>query len=151
MSALDPLGHHAITCKCGGDVVVQHYDVLAETCRRTHLSIQVEVGNCLISDHSRTQPANLILTNWTTGRTAAFDISVTSPLNTLALIWEQEWPKAFTGLMMQYFMIKAGCVFHWLQWDSFGAWVKEAMDPAGLLTCNPYMHTFWDHEIQTTN
>ena len=33
---LDPLGHHATTCKCGGDVVFCHNklrDILAETCR----------------------------------------------------------------------------------------------------------------------
>ena len=34
---LDPLGHHATTCKRGGDVVFRHNklrDILAETCRR---------------------------------------------------------------------------------------------------------------------
>ena len=33
---LDPLGHHATTCKHGGDVLFQHNklrDILAETCR----------------------------------------------------------------------------------------------------------------------
>ena len=82
-NALDLLGHHATTCKRGGDVVVQHNtlrDVLvAETC---HLGIQVEASNDLTADLSHTSPADLLLTNWTTGKTAAFDISVTSPLNT---------------------------------------------------------------------
>ena len=31
-------------------------------------------------------PADLLLTNWATGKTAAFDISVTSPLNTHTLM-----------------------------------------------------------------
>ena len=34
--ALDPLGHHAVTCKRGGDVVSRHnklHDILAESCR----------------------------------------------------------------------------------------------------------------------
>ena len=87
--ALDPLGHHAITCKRGGDVVAQRNtlrDVLAETCQRAHLGVQVEAGNDLTADHSHTRPADLLLTNWATGKTAAFDISVTSPLNTHTLM-----------------------------------------------------------------
>ena len=39
---LDPLGHHATTCKRGGDVVFRHNrlrDILAETCRRAHFSV----------------------------------------------------------------------------------------------------------------
>ena len=47
-----------------------------------HLGVQVEAGNDLTADHSHTHPADLLLTNWATGKTAAFDISVTSPLNT---------------------------------------------------------------------
>ena len=38
------------------------------------------------ADHSHTHPADLLLTNWTTGKTAAFDISVTSSLNTHILM-----------------------------------------------------------------
>ena len=35
---------------------------------------------------SHIRPADLLLTNWTTGKTAAFDISVTSLLNTHTLM-----------------------------------------------------------------
>ena len=45
--SLDPLGHHALTCKHGGDVVIRHNrlrDVFAESCRRACISDQVEVG-----------------------------------------------------------------------------------------------------------
>ena len=83
---LDPLGHHAITCKHGGDVAIQHNtlrDVLAETCRQAHLSVQIEAGNDITTDHSHTWPADLLVTNWASGRTAAFDISVICLLNTL--------------------------------------------------------------------
>ena len=46
----------------------------------------MEAGNDLMANHRHTHPANLLLTNWTTGKTAAFDISVTSPLNTHTLM-----------------------------------------------------------------
>ena len=62
------------TCNPGGDVVAQHNtlcDVLAETCHRAHLGIQVEAGNDIMADHSHTHPADLLLTNWATGKTAA--------------------------------------------------------------------------------
>ena len=46
----------------------------------------LEAGNDLTADHSHTRPADLLLTNWATGKTAAFDISVTSLLNTHTLM-----------------------------------------------------------------
>ena len=88
-NALDPLGHHAIICKHQSDVVARHNtvcDVLVETCHCAHLGIQVEAGNDLTANQSLTRPADLLLTNWTTGKTAAFHISATSPLNTHSLM-----------------------------------------------------------------
>ena len=73
---LDPLGHHAATCKRGGDVVFRHNklrDILAETCRRAHFSVQV-----LTSDHSHSRPVDVLISNWVLGKTAACDLSVTS-------------------------------------------------------------------------
>eukprot|EP00731_Ephydatia_muelleri_P001670 Em0001g1670a len=81
---LDPLGHHATTCKRGGDVVFLHNklrDILAETCRRAHLSVQVEAGCNPTPDHSHSRPADVLISNWVLGKTAACDLSVTSPLN----------------------------------------------------------------------
>ena len=82
-SALDPLGHHA---KKGGDVVTRHAQptaqcVGAETCRRAHLSVKVEMGSNLTSEHDHSCPADILLPNWALGKPATFDISVTSPLN----------------------------------------------------------------------
>ena len=80
----DPLGHHALTCKRGGGVVTRHNklrDTLAETCRRAHLSVKVEAGSNLSKDHSHTRPADILVPNWSLGKPAAFDLSVTSPLN----------------------------------------------------------------------
>ena len=85
---LDPLGHHATTCKRGGDVVFRHNklrDILAETCRRAHFSVQVEAGCNLTSDHSHSRPADVLISNWVLGETAACDLSVTSLLNSKIL------------------------------------------------------------------
>ena len=85
---LDPLGHHALICKRGGDVVTRHnklQDTLAETCRRAHLNVKVEAGSNLTHDHSHTRPADILVPNWSLGKPAAFDLSVTSPLNSNVL------------------------------------------------------------------
>ena len=85
---LDHLGHHAVTCKYGGDVVSRHNkirDILVETCRRAHIGVQVEVGNNLTHDHNKTRPADILLSNWFLGKPAALDVSITSPLNPLTL------------------------------------------------------------------
>ena len=85
-STLDHLGHHAVTCKYGGDVVTRHNmirDILVETCRWAH---KVEVGNNLSRDHSKTRPADILLPNCFLGRTAALDVSITSPLNPVILL-----------------------------------------------------------------
>ena len=87
-STLDHLGHHAVTCKYGGDVVTRHNmirDILVETCRRAHIGVKVEVGN-LRRDHSKTRPADILLPNWFLGRTAALDVSITTPLNPVNLL-----------------------------------------------------------------
>ena len=83
-SVLDPLGHHALTCKQGGDVVSHHNklrDTLAEACCRAHLCVKVEAGSNLTLDHSHSCPADILVTNWSVGKPAAFDLSVTSLLN----------------------------------------------------------------------
>ena len=75
-SALDHLGHHAVTCKYGGDVVTRHNmirDILVETCRRAHIGVKVEVGSNLSRDHTKTRPADILLPNWFLGRTAALE------------------------------------------------------------------------------
>ena len=44
---LDHLGHHAVTCKGGGDVVLCHNslrDVFSHFCHRAHLGGQLDVG-----------------------------------------------------------------------------------------------------------
>ena len=46
-AVLDPLGHHATSCRHGGDVVTHHNhlrDTFAKLCHRAHLPVRVEVG-----------------------------------------------------------------------------------------------------------
>eukprot|EP00731_Ephydatia_muelleri_P000477 Em0001g477a len=59
---------------------------LCALCPGSHLghhvvTYKVEVGNNLSRDHSKTCPADILLPNWFLGRTAALDVSITSPLN----------------------------------------------------------------------
>ena len=85
-SFLDPLGHHALTCKCRGDAIFYHNttgDILAESFHRAYLSVQVEVhaGSGLSADLSRTRPADILDMDRNTRRPATFDICVVSRLN----------------------------------------------------------------------
>ena len=85
---LDPLGHHALTCKHGGDVVLRHNslrDVFVESCHRACLGSQVEVGSGLGLDRLHFRPADVLVNNWHLGKPAAFDLTVTSPLNPIIL------------------------------------------------------------------
>ena len=70
------------------------WDVFAESCRLAHLSVMIELGNNLNPDHDHTRPAHILVHNWTQGKPAAFDFSVTSPLNSLNLSEVGESPGA---------------------------------------------------------
>ena len=53
--ALDPLGHHAVSCRRGGDVVIRHNqlrDVFAEACHCAHCPVRIEMGSGLTPDHN---------------------------------------------------------------------------------------------------
>ena len=87
-AALDSLGHHAVTCQHGGDVVVRHnrlLDMLADFFCRAHLSVAVQKGHGLKRDRNHQCPPDLLVTGWDRGRPAAMDISVTSPLTPVIL------------------------------------------------------------------
>ena len=80
---LDPLGHHAVSCKRGGDVVIRHNqlrDVFAEACRRAHFPVRIEMGSGLTPDHNHSHPADVLVEGWERGKPEAFGITVTSPL-----------------------------------------------------------------------
>ena len=60
-------------------------DILANFCRRAHLSVQVEVGYGLARDHINSRPADILVQRWDRGKPAAFDVTVTSPLTPVSL------------------------------------------------------------------
>ena len=65
--SLDPLSHHGLTCKHGGDVVTHHNrlrDVFVESCRQASIGVQVEVGNGYRLDECHTRPADVLAANW---------------------------------------------------------------------------------------
>ena len=85
---LDPLGHHAASCRHDGDVVSQHNnlrDIFADICRRAHLSVKVEVGYGLSREHFNSRPADVLVQSWDRGKPAAFDVTVASPLTPATL------------------------------------------------------------------
>ncbi|KAL5470688.1 hypothetical protein EMCRGX_G028693 [Ephydatia muelleri] len=74
---LDPLGHHAMTCKGGGDVVMHHNalrDVFSQFCHSARLGGQLEVGHGSGADSPNSRPADILVPNWMIGKPAAFDL-----------------------------------------------------------------------------
>ncbi|KAL5463725.1 hypothetical protein EMCRGX_G032650 [Ephydatia muelleri] len=61
-TALDPLGHHAVTCRHGGD------------------SESVERGHGLTRDLAQTRPTDILIAGWDRGKPVALDLTITSPL-----------------------------------------------------------------------
>ena len=85
---LEPLGHHAVTCKGCGGVVLRHNslrDVFAQFCHRARLGGQLEVGHGYGGESSLSRPADILVLNWMIGNPAAFDLTVVSPLNSTTL------------------------------------------------------------------
>ena len=114
-------------------------DVLAESCRRAHLGVQVEMGNNL-TNHSHTRPADLLVPNWVLGKPAAFDLSVTSTLNPTTLLEAS----VTTGVAAQTTELRkhssndTKCKeLDWvcvpLMVESYGAWEKKALESISQL------------------
>ncbi|KAL5486932.1 hypothetical protein EMCRGX_G019472 [Ephydatia muelleri] len=65
--SLDPLGHHAATCKRGGDAVLRHNklrDILVESFHLADIHVQVEAGSGLSHDRSHSRPADILVFDW---------------------------------------------------------------------------------------
>ena len=137
-TALDLLGHHAVTCKKGGDVVTRHNqlrDVFVDFCHQAHLGVHVEVGSNLTPDGSRSRPADVLVRDWITGRFAVFDFTVSSPLS-VASLNQTCITSGFAALSAETRKHKAndpkcselGWVCVPLAVETYGNWGKEARD-----------------------
>ena len=56
-------------------------NVLHTTFHHAGLSARLEQGSSWSNDKSRSRPADILVANWDIGLSAAFDVSVMSPLN----------------------------------------------------------------------
>ena len=82
--SLDPLDHHALTCRYNGDVVSRHNELrntFFESCRQAGVGGKMEVGSGLGHNEWCTQPADVLVPNWDLGKPAAFDLIVATSLN----------------------------------------------------------------------
>ena len=81
---LDPLCHHSVTCKCGEDVTNRHNllrNAVYEACHQASLSVRLEAGGGLGKVKALTRPADVLVSSPSGSASAAYDITVTSPLN----------------------------------------------------------------------
>ena len=142
-SALDPLGHHAATCKRGGDAVLRHNklrDILAESFHQAHIRVQVEAGSGLSHDHSNSRPADILVFDWDHGKPAALDLTVVSLLNanilkeagaTAGAAAQAAEARKHTTNDQKCTELGWSCVP--LAVESYGAWGKEAQECFALL------------------
>ncbi|KAL5517144.1 hypothetical protein EMCRGX_G002623 [Ephydatia muelleri] len=66
-------------------VAVKLRDVFADICHKANLGVRIEAGSALTPDLSRSRPADALVNNWIGGSSAAFDVTVTSPLTPVSL------------------------------------------------------------------
>ncbi|KAL5481357.1 hypothetical protein EMCRGX_G021496 [Ephydatia muelleri] len=74
--------------KRGGDVVLRHNqlrDVFVDICHKANLGMRIEAGSALTPDLSRSRFVDALVNNWIGGSSAAFDVTVTSPLTPVSL------------------------------------------------------------------
>ncbi|KAL5517013.1 hypothetical protein EMCRGX_G002477 [Ephydatia muelleri] len=105
-----------------------------------HYSVQVEAGCNLTSDHSHSRPADVLISNWVLGKTAACDLSVTSPLNSriLSEAGVTAGAAAHATELRKHEANDAKCSdLGWvcipLVVESYGTWGKEALEAFSML------------------
>ena len=152
VSSLDSLGHHATTCKRGGDAIFRHNnlrDILAGSFHTAHLSVQVEAGAGLSTDLSQSRPADILVQDWYRGKPAAFDfdISVDSPLNSnvLPAAGARAGAASEAAELRKHTANDAKCAeLGWvsipLVVESYGAWGKEAQQSFSKLASRLAVH-----------
>eukprot|EP00731_Ephydatia_muelleri_P037436 Em0470g2a len=114
---------------------LSHHAPAAFIASRAHLSVQVEAGCNLTPDHSHSRPADVLISNWVLGKTAACDISVTSPLNSniMSEAGVTAGAAAQATELRKHEAKDVKCSeLGWLciplVVESYGAWGKEAME-----------------------
>ena len=131
--ALDPLGHHALSYRRGGDVVLRHIqlrDVFIDMCHKANLGVRIEAGSALPPDLSRSRPVDALVNNWIGGIPAAFDVTVTSSLTPVSL-HESSVTAGTAALLAEHQMNDPKCnTLGWkcipLAVESYGNWGLEA-------------------------
>ena len=159
-TALDPLDHHAVTCRHGGDVVMRHNrlrDEIFDLCRRAHLSVRLEKGNGLTRDLDHTRPADILVARWDRGKPVALTSPSHHPLpdhfigeschQAGAAVLAAEARKLHSnGPKCQELYI--GPAFHWHAVETYGNWGKESQDTISRLashwpfTSHPPSHQY---------
>ena len=87
--AQDPLGHHAATCRRGGDVVIRHNrlrDVFLSICHQDHIAARLETGSGLTPGLDHTRPADVLVRDWAQGASWLL-LTSQSHLLLLLLFW----------------------------------------------------------------
>ena len=128
------------TMQLPASMVVMWYPVIIELgtycgdlLSGTH-RVKVEVSNNLSKNHSKTHPADVLLHNWFTGRTAALDVSITSPLHPITLLEVEGSATAATQATetrMHEFNDPKCSELGWIcapmVVETYGAWGKESI------------------------
>ena len=98
------------------------------------------MGSNLTSEHDHSRPADILLPNWALGKPAAFDISVTSPLNPqiVSVAGLSAGAAALSTEERKHTENDPKCnALGWccvpLVTEPYGAWGKEAMDSFKML------------------
>ena len=155
---LDPLGHHALTCKRGGDAVSRDNklrDVVLQTCHRACTSAKAEAGSGLGCELLHTRPADILASNWLCGKPDAFDLSLTSLLNS-SLLSEAgltAGSAAVAAELRKHSANDAKCSeLRWtcilLGLESYGAWGREAVQAFSIKTCFTPCHKDQHPQVQ---
>ena len=139
---VDPLGHHAVTCKGGGDVVLHHNslrDAFAQFCHRARLGGQLEVGHGYGAESSLSRPADILVPNWMIGKPAAFDLTVVSQLNSTILnkAIARSGSAAGKAEVRKHNANDAKCTeLGWVCIETYGCWGVEAQGSISRLAAH---------------